>query len=63
MEALGITQKELARRLDTSQQRISETLSGKHSPTLETVARFAKALDAEADLRLLSRVQDVSCAD
>jgi len=45
MDALGITQQELAKRLKITQQQVSKTLSGVQSPNLETIARFAEAMN------------------
>jgi len=44
-EELGITQQELARRADRSQQYISDLESGTHDARLSTVMRLADALE------------------
>jgi len=44
LQVLGLSQKDLAERLKTSPQRVSETLAGKHSPSLETMAKYAEAV-------------------
>jgi ribosome-binding protein aMBF1 (putative translation factor) len=43
--ALGITQKELAKRMGTSHSAISRIESGRHMTKPETLARLAEALD------------------
>jgi transcriptional regulator with XRE-family HTH domain len=43
----GMTQKELAAKCGTQQQRIAEIESGEFSPTLDTLKPILKALDAE----------------
>ena len=47
MEALGLTQKDLAERMACSQQYISLILKGKENLTLETIAKLEKALDTD----------------
>jgi len=44
MEELGLTQRELARRMKTGQGQIARLLTGKQSPTLDTAERIAKEL-------------------
>lgn len=44
MKELGITQKELAARLECSQQHISVLLGGKANMTLETIAKLEQSL-------------------
>lgn len=44
MKELGITQKELAGRIECTQQHISVLLGGKANMTLETMAKLEKAL-------------------
>jgi transcriptional regulator with XRE-family HTH domain len=46
----GLSQRELARRAETSQATLSAYESGKKSPTLETLARIVRA--AGLDLRI-----------
>ena len=43
----GMTQKELAAKCGTQQQRIAEIESGEFSPSLDTLKPILKALDAE----------------
>ena len=47
LNALGLTQKELAERMGCSQQYVSLILKGKENLTLETIAKLEKALDSE----------------
>lgn len=44
MRAQGITQKELAERMDVSPQQVSKILKGKENLTLETIEKLEKAL-------------------
>ena len=48
-QRLGITQKELARRLETSPQNIAQYENGKRNPKLETIRKIANALDVPFD--------------
>jgi transcriptional regulator with XRE-family HTH domain len=50
----GMTQKELAAKCGTQQQRIAEIESGEFSPTLETLRPILKALNAKLLLHDLS---------
>jgi transcriptional regulator with XRE-family HTH domain len=50
---LGITQKELAKRANTHQSRISKIESGEHDIRLSTVISIAEALDTEVIIQLL----------
>lgn len=43
----GMTQKELAAKCGTQQQRIAEIESGQYSPSLDTLKPILKALNAE----------------
>jgi DNA-binding phage protein len=52
MEALGISQRELAEKSGVRQPTISRLLRHKHSPTLDTVQRIAKALGCVPCLEL-----------
>jgi transcriptional regulator with XRE-family HTH domain len=47
MHQLGISQSELARRLDVSRARVSQLMQHKTSPTLRTMVDVALALDCE----------------
>ena len=44
MKKNGITQTELAERMDTTKSTLSRMLRAKHSPSWNTISRFAKAL-------------------
>jgi transcriptional regulator with XRE-family HTH domain len=44
LEVIGMSQKELAEKLKTSPQRVSNALTGKHKPSLETMAKYAEAV-------------------
>lgn len=46
----GLTQEELAKRLNTKQASIARLESGSSLPSLSTVKRVAEALDAELDI-------------
>ncbi len=48
----GLTQKELAERVHTTQSAISRLESGSAKPSLATLERLAKALDARVVARL-----------
>ena len=43
----NVTQKELAKRMGVSEGTISTFMSGKFSPTLDTLQRIAEALDID----------------
>jgi len=45
--ALGLTQRQLADRLDTTQATVSDLETGRYRPTLRTIDRWARALDCE----------------
>lgn len=47
LNALGLTQKELAERMGCSQQYVSLILKGKENLTLETIAKLETVLDFE----------------
>ena len=44
MQELGLTQQQLAERMDCSQQHVSNLLKGRVNMTLETLAKLEKAL-------------------
>lgn len=44
MNALNVTQQELAKRINCSQQNVSNILSGKANLTLDTIAKLEDAL-------------------
>jgi transcriptional regulator with XRE-family HTH domain len=56
--AKGLTQEELAQRMNTKQESIARLESGRSLPSLNTVRKAAEALDAELkiELRPKSRV-------
>lgn len=60
MNLVGVTQKQLAERSETTQPMISRLLSGEdsRSPTLETLVKVADALNARLDIRVVERSAD-----
>jgi transcriptional regulator with XRE-family HTH domain len=54
--ASGITQAEVAERIGTTQSAVArlESGSGKHSPSLATLHKYAHALGCRLELRLVS---------
>ena len=48
----GMTQAEVAQRMDTTQSTVARMESGRRLPTLRTVQRYAEAVGARAVLRL-----------
>lgn len=44
LRAAGVSQRELARRMDVSDARVSQILSGKANPTVRSLARLADVL-------------------
>lgn len=55
----GVTQAEVAERIGTTQSAIArlESGSGKHSPSLSTLQKYAHALGCRLELRLVSEVK------
>jgi transcriptional regulator with XRE-family HTH domain len=53
-ERVGLTQAELAKKLDIHQSDLCDIEKGRHSPKLETVEKIAKALEIPA-VALLSQ--------
>ena len=55
--AAGFTQAEVAERIGTTQSAIArlESGSGKHSPSLATLRKYAHALGCRLELRLISK--------
>ncbi|MCM0082193.1 helix-turn-helix transcriptional regulator [Geomonas sp. Red32] len=51
----GITQAEVAKRIGTTQSAVArlESGSGKHSPSLATLRKYARALGCRLELRLV----------
>ncbi len=60
--AAGITQAEIAERMGTTQSAIArlESGRGKHSPSLTTLRRYARALGCRLDLRLVKEKDDTN---
>jgi transcriptional regulator with XRE-family HTH domain len=50
--AKGLTQEELAQRMNTKQESIARLESGRSLPSLNTVRKAAEALDAELEIEL-----------
>lgn len=48
MDALGVTQSQLARKLQVSPAFVSQLLNGKSRPGLDTLENFGKALQCQA---------------
>lgn len=48
----GLTQEELAKEIGTKQSAISRLESGKYNPTLQFLAKIAKALDADLKISI-----------
>lgn len=48
----GITQAELAQRMGTTQSAIARLESGKRTPSIDTVQRYARAVGARAVVRI-----------
>ncbi|MGE5839816.1 MAG: helix-turn-helix domain-containing protein [Deltaproteobacteria bacterium] len=57
--AAGMSQAEIAERMGTTQSAIArlESGRGKHSPSLATLRRYARALGYRVDLRLVKEKQ------
>jgi transcriptional regulator with XRE-family HTH domain len=53
--AKGLTQEELAKRLHTKQESIARLESGRSLPSLNTVKKVAKVLDADLEINLRPR--------
>lgn len=53
-KSAGLSQKDLARRMRTTQSAIARIESGGASPRMDTVERLAKATGKQVDLRLVS---------
>ena len=52
MDKRNVNQAELARRLDTSRAYVTRMFRGTFNPTVETMVKFALALDARVELHL-----------
>ncbi len=57
--AKGLTQEDLAKRLNTKQESIARLESGGSLPSLSTVKRVADALDAELEINLRPRHKSI----
>jgi transcriptional regulator with XRE-family HTH domain len=55
--AQGLTQAQVAEKIGTTQSAVArmESGKGKHSPSLATLSRYAKALDCKLEVRLVRR--------
>jgi len=62
LNALGLTQKELAERMGCSQQYVSLILKGKENLTLETIAKLETVLDFELLIYTRNLVSDYNAA-
>lgn len=53
--AQGLTQAQVAEKIGTTQSAVArmESGSGKHSPSLATLSKYAKALDCQLEVRLV----------
>ncbi|MFH1632637.1 MAG: helix-turn-helix domain-containing protein [Chloroflexota bacterium] len=49
----GLTQKDLSKKANTTQTVVSRLENGSVKPSLETIVKFAEALDAAAEVRLV----------
>lgn len=60
--AAGVTQAEVAERIGTTQSAIArlESCSGKHSPSLATLQKYAHALGCRLELRLVNETRKVA---
>lgn len=54
-EALGMTQKQLAKRANTTQQNIARLEKNEVSPSIDTLSKVAKALECELIIGLIPR--------
>lgn len=55
--ALGLTQAQVAQKIGTTQSAVArmESGSGKHSPSLATLTKYAEALGCKLEVRLVRR--------
>lgn len=62
--AQGLTQAQVAERIGTTQSAVArmESGSGKHSPSLATLTKYANALGCTLEVRLVRRPRSVSTA-
>ena len=56
--AQGLTQAQVAEKIGTTQSAVArmESGKGKHSPSLATLSRYAKALDCKLEVRLVRHI-------
>jgi transcriptional regulator with XRE-family HTH domain len=61
----GVTQAEVAKRIGTTQSAIArlESGSGKHSPSLATLQKYAHALGCRLELRLINEMMQIDRKD
>lgn len=57
--AQGLTQAQVAEKIGTTQSAVArmESGSGKHSPSLTTLSKYAAALDCKLEVRLIRRLR------
>ena len=60
--AQGLTQAQVAEKIGTTQSAVArmESGSGKHSPSLATLAKYAEALGCKLEVRLVRRSQSAT---
>jgi len=63
--AAGISQAEIAERMGTTQSAVArlESGRGKHSPSLATLRKYARALGYRVDLRLVKEKENTEARD
>lgn len=57
MDRSGLSQKQLASRLNVSEARISQILNASGNPTVRSIARIAEALECKAQLKLINKLK------
>jgi len=57
--AKGLTQNQIAEKIGTTQSVVARLESGKskHSPSIATLSRYAKALDCDLEIRLVQKLK------
>lgn len=62
--AQGLTQAQVAQKIGTTQSAVArkESGSGRHSPSLATLAKYADALDCKLEVRLVRRFRSAGKA-
>ncbi len=62
----GLTQAEVARRMGTKTPAVARLEAGggnkKHSPSVSTLRKYAKAVDCDLEIKLVQRSSDLSSA-